>query len=99
MARIARVSPRALWNLSLIQKIYSAINSVLPASTRLDYNLNIMGHDLVKSFLAFLLAPFFFFLNFLLFLKASAIQQKKHETEVFWFILDTCFKDCAPFFL
>ena len=67
MARIARVSPRAPWNMSLIQKIYSVIYSVFPASARLDYNLNIMGHDLVKSFLAFLLALFFFFFDFYFF--------------------------------
>lgn len=84
MARVARVSPRALWNMSLIQKIYSVIYSVLPASARLDYNLNIMGHDLVKSFLVFLLSPFFFF-DFYFFLKASAIQQEKCETfGLFW---------------
>lgn len=70
--------------MSLIQKIYSVIYSVLPASARLDYNLNIMGHDLVKSFLAFLLSPFFFF-DFYFFLKASAIQQEKRETfGLFW---------------
>ena len=70
--------------MSLIQKIYSVIYSVLPASARLDYNLNIMGHDLVKSFLVFLLSPFFFF-DFYFFLKASAIQQEKRETfGLFW---------------
>lgn len=69
--------------MSLIQKTYSVVYSVLPASASLEDNLGIMGCNLVKSFLTFCLFPFFLF-DFLFFSKAYTIQQQECEPEVFW---------------